>query len=77
MVLFLQEAVAVLGMACYIGGATPSMLLLASLFADDFRQGVLANANCGGESDSWRGRFVACSTCSMYSTSSVYMYMYM
>ena len=49
MVMFLQEAVAVLGMACYINGSMPSMLLLAHNFAADFKEGVLANANCGGK----------------------------
>ena len=47
--MFLQEAVAVLGMACYINGSMPSMLLLAHNFAGDFKEGVLANANCGGK----------------------------
>ena len=49
MTLFFQEAVAVLGMACYISGSMPSMLLIAHNFADDFQEGVLTNANCGGE----------------------------
>lgn len=49
MIVYHQEAVAVLGMACYIAGAMPSMLFLAHNFAGDIQQGVLTNANCGGE----------------------------
>jgi hypothetical protein len=39
-----------LGSACYIEGAMSTMLFLALEFHDDFAGGVLANANCGGES---------------------------
>ena len=47
--MFYQEAVAILGMACYIDGSMPSMLFLASCCHDNFRAGVLSNANAGGE----------------------------
>ena len=43
-----QEAIGSLGMACYIEGATASMLFLAREFHDNFEAGVLTNANCGG-----------------------------
>ncbi|XP_076453534.1 uncharacterized protein LOC143288786 [Babylonia areolata] len=44
-----QRATGMLGSACYIDGAMSSMLFLALEFHDDFKGGVLANANCGGE----------------------------
>jgi hypothetical protein len=43
-----QTATQTLGSACYIEGAMSSMLFLAYEFAEDFRGGVLSNANCGG-----------------------------
>lgn len=44
-----QELTSMLGSACYIEGAMKSMLLLAHEFSNDFQNGVLTNANCGGE----------------------------
>ncbi|XP_060558879.1 uncharacterized protein LOC132719151 isoform X2 [Ruditapes philippinarum] len=44
-----QTATQTLGSACYVEGAMSSMLFLAYEFAEDFRGGVLSNANCGGE----------------------------
>lgn len=44
-----QDGVSSLGMACYIEGALSSLLLLAYDFHDDFVNGTLTNANCGGK----------------------------
>ncbi|XP_061171755.1 uncharacterized protein LOC133181237 isoform X1 [Saccostrea echinata] len=44
-----QSATSRLGSACYMEGAMSSMLFLALEFADDVNEGLLANANCGGE----------------------------
>ena len=44
-----QEAAAILGMACYIQGAMATMMFLAYEFHEDFTEGVLTNANCGGK----------------------------
>ncbi|XP_074657459.1 uncharacterized protein LOC141910646 [Tubulanus polymorphus] len=44
-----QEAVADLGLPCYIKGAMSSMLLLALTFHDNCEAGLLMNANVGGE----------------------------
>ena len=44
-----QEAAAILGMACYIQGAMATMLFLAYEFHEDFSEGLLTNANCGGK----------------------------
>lgn len=46
-----QEGTSMLGSACYIEGAMSSMLFLAFEFHDDFEEGVLANANCGGKTN--------------------------
>jgi ADP-ribosylglycohydrolase len=35
--------------ACYIADAFPASLYLAWKYADDFEQGVIANANLGGD----------------------------
>lgn len=45
-----QSVISTLGSACYIEGALNSMLFLALEFHEEFEAGVLANANCGGES---------------------------
>ncbi|GFO45496.1 poly(ADP-ribose) glycohydrolase arh3 [Plakobranchus ocellatus] len=44
-----QELTSRLGSACYIEGAMKSLLLFALEFSEDFQNGVLTNANCGGE----------------------------
>ncbi|CAH1782170.1 unnamed protein product [Owenia fusiformis] len=44
-----QSATSTLGSACYIEGAMSSMLFLAQACHDDFEDGILMNANCGGE----------------------------
>ncbi|XP_052104411.1 uncharacterized protein LOC127737609 [Mytilus californianus] len=44
-----QMATGRLGSACYIEGALSSMMFLALEFADHPNEGLLANANCGGE----------------------------
>ncbi|XP_010884377.2 uncharacterized protein LOC105019702 [Esox lucius] len=44
-----QNAVQMLGLACYNRGALSSMFYLAHQFPDDPRGGILANTNCGGE----------------------------
>ncbi|XP_056004469.1 uncharacterized protein LOC125667861 isoform X2 [Ostrea edulis] len=44
-----QSATGRLGSACYIEGAMSSLLFLALEFADDVNEGLLTNANCGGE----------------------------
>lgn len=44
-----QNAVEMLGLACYIKGALSSLFYLAHEFHDDIQGGILANTNCGGE----------------------------
>ncbi|CAG2225248.1 unnamed protein product [Mytilus edulis] len=68
-----QMATGRLGSACYIEGALSSMMFLALEFADHPSEGLLANANCGGEnchrgaalgallgaSASWKGKQIS------------------
>lgn len=49
MLMLYQEGVSSLGLACYVPGSFTSLLLLAAGFSNDFSNGVLMNANCGGE----------------------------
>ncbi|XP_008323603.1 uncharacterized protein LOC103389804 [Cynoglossus semilaevis] len=44
-----QSAVNHLGLACYTKGALCSLFYLAHEFHDDPKEGILTNANCGGE----------------------------
>ncbi|XP_076096486.1 uncharacterized protein LOC143067263 [Mytilus galloprovincialis] len=68
-----QMATGRLGSACYIEGALSSMMFLALEFADHPNEGLLVNANCGGEnchrgaalgallgaSASWKGKQIS------------------
>lgn len=45
-----QESLAIFGISCALPAALTSVLFLAYEFADDIEEGLLTNANCGGDS---------------------------